>query len=158
MLTAERARELFVYDPATGALIRRKTGGGYRAGSAAGHPTKNGYLRVSADRKTYAVHRVAWLLMTGAWPEADVDHIDMDRQNNVWSNLRVCTRSANMHNTKARRGIKGVSWDGRNSKWRASAHIHGKSLNLGRFACLGRAITAYRSACRGAYGEVARFA
>lgn len=158
MLTADRAQELFSYDPSTGVLTRRVTSGGYRAGSTAGHLKGNGYLRVSADRRTYAVHRIAWLLMTGEWPNGDVDHIDMDRQNNAWANLRECSRSENMHNTRAKSGIKGVSWDRVTRKWRASAHIHGKSMNLGRYSCLGQAIKAYREACAAAYGEVARFA
>lgn len=158
MLTVERARELFSYDPGTGILTRRKSGGGYAAGTAAGHIKGNGYIRLSADRKTYAVHRVAWLIVTGEWPKGDVDHIDMDRQNNRWENLRVCTRSENMHNTRAKSGIKGVCWEAGVRRWRASAYIHGSSKNLGRYACLGKAIRAYREACVAAYGEVARFA
>lgn len=157
MLTAERARELFNYDPETGSLTRKKSGGGYSVGATVGHVSSNGYVRLSADRNGYAAHRVAWLMMTGQWPSGDVDHVDMNRQNNAWSNLRQCTRSQNMHNTKAKRGLKGVSWDRLTRKWRASAHIHGKSTNLGRYECLGQAISAYRRACVAAYGDVARF-
>lgn len=158
MINAERARELIEYDAQSGQMTWRQSMGRRRAGAEAGRIVANGYRRMWIDGREYAAHRVAWLIVTGSWPEGDVDHVDMDRQHNAWRNLRACDRSANMHNTKAKRGIKGVSWDRITSKWRASAHIHGKSRNLGRYECLGLAISAYRKACTDAYGEMARFA
>jgi len=43
-------------------------------------------------------HRMAFLFMTGKFPELFVDHIDRDSSNNVWSNLRECSHWQNMQN------------------------------------------------------------
>ena len=46
-LSAERARELFSYDPETGVITRRlSTTNGTRVGDVAGSPQSNGYLRI----------------------------------------------------------------------------------------------------------------
>ncbi len=46
------------------------------------------------------LHRVAFAIMTGAWPIDEVDHINRDRQDNKWSNLRQSTSSENKMNKK----------------------------------------------------------
>lgn len=45
--------------------------------------------------------RVAWLLMTGDWPEYTIDHIDRDPTNNKWDNLRDVTQFENNLNKVA---------------------------------------------------------
>lgn len=68
------------------------------------HPNRGGYLRVRLTSNhgvdmTKLVHRlVAEAFIPNPDNYTDIDHIDGNRQNNVASNLRWCTRSMNMLN------------------------------------------------------------
>src|SRR5438045_2733801 len=69
------------------------------------------YVFIRVDRRCYRAHRLAWLYMTGEMP-IEVDHLNLNRADNRWQNLRVATRVQNAANSPARRpsitGIKGV--------------------------------------------------
>lgn len=75
-----------------------------------------------------------------------VDHRDRDKLNNQRSNLRLATDGQNRQNQGLRSdntsGYRGVSWDKRNGKWRASAMLNRRCRNLGRFVRLSDAIQA----------------
>ena len=45
-------------------------------------------LKVSIDNRRHLLHRLAWLWMTGALPRWNVEHINGDRSDNRWANLR----------------------------------------------------------------------
>lgn len=107
----------------------------------------------------YAAHRVIWLLTTGAWPVNNIDHIDGDRANNRFGNLRDATNTENMRNAKLRSdnttGVLGVSWDSYKRRWRATVTLNGKSKELGRFHSFEQAVAA-REAANLEYGFSAR--
>ena len=69
MLTPERLKELYLYDPETGAFTRTATRGRWRRGDVAGSVTAYGYLSIRIDGKAYYSHRLAWLYMAGAFPD-----------------------------------------------------------------------------------------
>lgn len=73
----------------------------------------------------------------GYLPENDVDHIDRDRINNKWNNLREVSRSCNLRNCNISKintsGITGVSWSKQLNKWVAQITILNKNINLGYF-------------------------
>ena len=78
-----------------------------------GHIDKHlGYCVVTASGKKYLGHRLAFYYMTGEWPKGDVDHIDHNRANNKWDNLRIVTRQENLKNCRRQKnnksGITGV--------------------------------------------------
>ncbi|MCC6776684.1 MAG: HNH endonuclease [Hyphomicrobiales bacterium] len=159
----KRLRELLHYDPKTGIFtwkvtINNKT----RAGAAAGCRDGHAYHLIGVDGRLYVAHRLAWLWMTGAWPEADIDHRNLDKKDNRWSNLRAATRSGNMANTGARAdntsGLKGVTWDKHRNKWLAQIRVNGKNKFLGRFECLEAAHAAYVAKAKEMFGEFARAA
>lgn len=116
MLTQQRLKELLDYNPETGDFtwkVRRK---GVKVGKPAGSVHNAGYLHFMVDGKQYLNHRLAVLWMTGKFPEdgMDVDHINQNKKDNRWSNLRVVTRSINMQNkdqpqANSKTGIRGVS-------------------------------------------------
>ena len=166
-LTAGRARELFHYDPETGALTWRVTKRSRRAGTVAGSIWKDAkrgrrYWDVKADKVRYRAHRVIWLWMTGEWPIADVDHIDGDGLNNRWSNLRGASRSQNLGNSQRKRnnalGVKGVIFNKSRNKFQAQICHKGKYRMLGLFDSIEQAAAAYASAARHYFGEFARTA
>ncbi|MFP3652303.1 MULTISPECIES: HNH endonuclease signature motif containing protein [Burkholderia] len=136
-LTAERARELLNYDPATGEFRWKVTRNNRtRAGSVAGAKEVQGYHVIKIDGRTYKAHRLAWLIVTGAWPTSQIDHIDHDRSNNRFSNFREATNQENHRNKRMRRintsGVTGVNRVG--NKWHARiAGPDGTRINLGRF-------------------------
>jgi len=160
-LTAERARELLSYDQFSGVLTWRvDRGGSARAGSVAGAQHDARYLRLTIDRKSYKAHRVIFLLMTGCWPNPRCDHIDLDKTNNRWKNLREATVSQNganrQHQINSASGVKGVIWLKRNNKWLARIKFHGKMIHVGLFADLEQARSAYKVAADRYFGEFAR--
>jgi hypothetical protein len=154
--TAEKLRELLHYDPLTGVFTRRvKTGGRYGAdvGAVAGTLTDAGYLKVSVMSYQYRAQRLAWLYMTGEWPAADVDHIDGDRTNNRWANLRDVSRSTNLQNKRAaqsnsKTGLLGACWATRDQRFIARIKADGRYISLGGFDTAEQAHAAYIDAKR----------
>lgn len=161
-LTAERLRELLTYDPDTGIFTRISSSRGrWPIGSIAGTTRPDGYVGVqvgSRGSRIYLAHRLAWFWMTGEWPRDKIDHINMKRADNRWSNLRVATHSQNLANVRAHAdnasGIKGVLVY--NGRWRAMIKVGGKSLHLGLFDTAEAASAAYCAAARKYFGEFAR--
>lgn len=132
-ITRERLGELLSYDPETGVFTRLVHRGSERAGSMAGSPTPDGYLQITVDRRVYRVHRLAWFYMTGEWPKNQIDHIDLNRTNNRWSNLRDATNAQNNANKRIpvtnTTGFKGVRRD-RGDKYRAEVRFNGKKISI----------------------------
>lgn len=133
MLTQEGLKELFDYDPETGALLRRISvgkGNRWRKGTIAGHISKQGYGRVRVEGRMYLIHRLVWLWHKGYLPENDIDHIDRDKTNNRIENLREVSKSCNLQNTgnpaNNTSGVKGISWWKSKEKWRVRMYIHKK--------------------------------
>lgn len=155
--TAARLRELFDYDPLTGALTWRVRRGTAKAGDVAGSIT-NGYLQVQIYGKNYYVHRVIWCMQTGAWPSGLIDHMDLNGVNNVWTNLREATPSQNRMNTHTmsnnKIGKKGVHFD--RGKFRARIMVDGNIKHLGRFNTVESASAAYSRAAMEWHGDFAR--
>jgi hypothetical protein len=164
-LTQERLKKLLQYDPETGIFVwigsksRR-----VKNGSPAGCVSKaTGYLLIKIGYRHFTASRLAWLYMTGEWPENLVDHEDTDRLNNRWSNLRAATHAGNMQNKpvqkNTRSGLKGAhcaSNPGRKKKWVAHIRVGGTLRHLGYFATPEEAHVAYTSAAKEAFGEFAR--
>ena len=112
----------------------------------------NGYIEVKINRKVYKLHRLIWLYMTGEMPKI-VDHIDHNRSNNIWINLRdVKTCAGNAKNQKRYEnnstGYSGVTFNKSHKKkpWCARIGIDGKRIYLGSFATKEDAIRAKRDA------------
>jgi hypothetical protein len=153
-LTAQQVRTLFDYDPGTGVFKRIAARQGAKRGALPGHISRNGYHVISIDHRHHFTHRLAWLYMTGAWPAADIDHINGLRADNRWNNLRATTRGENMQNLKCARkdnkscGLLGVTWDKQCAKWKARIGVRGKTLRLGHFDDPDTAHAAYLTAKR----------
>lgn len=163
MLTQQRLRELLLYDPETGDFIRLvgRSGPNARAGDIAGCDNGHGYVRIYVDGKAYKGHRLAWFYMYGEWPK-EIDHINGEKSDNRLANLRPVTRSQNRMNCGAYAnnvaGVRGVSWNARQKKWKAQIQRDGRKYGLGCFASRDEAADAYRSASRRLHGEFSRSA
>lgn len=153
VLTAERLRELFHYDPDTGIFTRIKKSSqhsklGMVSGYVQSNPRRQGYLVIGIDNKTYSCHRLAWLYVHGDWPEKNIDHINGNRGDNRISNLRDVPQSVNVKNVRKPRtdGVLIGARKSPNGKWRAGLTTDGKHSHLGTFDTMEEAHMAYVSA------------
>ena len=160
-LTLGRANELLKYEPTTGVLVWRvRRGGRANAGSIAGYKNMHGYRHVNIGGRLYYAHRLAFLLMTGRWPSAQIDHRNGHRDDNRWSNLREATNQENGRNQQKIRsdnssGIRGVSWYAANKKWRAHIGVGGRFIHLGYFDTIEAATDARTTAEKRMFGKFA---
>lgn len=159
-LTAERLKQLTHYDPVTGVFTPIEFRMGVR-NKGLGNTEKNGYVRICINYRRYQASRLAWLYMTGKWPVQMIDHIDGDRANNRFANLREADAHQNGANRKKPRnygasGFKGVSR--KPGHWQASIRVHGRLLFLGKFESAEKAHAAYIAAANQHFGEFVRSA
>lgn len=136
MHTVEHLRTNYGYNPETGLFYRKA-----RPQRVCGTLRKDGYVVINWNYKLHLAHRMAWLYVYGEWPTQEIDHIDLNRNNNRISNLRDVPRWVNhlncgrqSNNTSGYIGI-----DRFENRWRARCCEE----HLGLFATLEEAVTAY---------------
>ena len=158
--TAEYVKSLLYYNPITGDikwLVARCNA--IKKNQIAGTLGTNGYIVISIDKVQYGAHRLAWLWMTGKWPEGFIDHKDGNPGNNCWSNLRLSTCSQNLANCRIyannTSGYKGVYWEKSCNKWVAKIQVKTKRIYLGCFSTKEEAAKEYNKAALKYFGEYA---
>ena len=142
------------YDPDTG-LIHRS---GYTRpvnrkfnGPTKGNLHHQGYRRIKVNGREHFVHRLAFELMDIEIPDGyEVDHINGDKEDNRWENLRLVTRRENQQNQKRHRegGLPGTHFDKKLNKWLAYYSAHGKRNHIGVFKTEKEAHEAYLTAIK----------
>ena len=154
MLTVDRLRELLDYDAASGVLtwkVRRKGHRGIKPGRVAGTPHTGRYVSIRIDGKAYLAHRLVWLYVTGEWPKLSIDHIDGDKLNNRFNNLRDVTQAINSQNIRRPRrtnkvGVLGAASAGKN--YQVIIGIDYGRRYIGKYATPDQAHAAYVKAKR----------
>lgn len=170
-ISAEFARQLLDYNPQTGiltwkartpAMFKPSPCRGMRkprtaewacnrwnacyAGKTAGTLNRKGYIVVLIKKIAYQSHRIIWLIVTGEWPEDDIDHRDGIKSNNRWENLRKATNAENKQNSEKYRsnksGFLGVHLHG--NRWKAQIIVNYKMVHLGFFDTPEEASAAYK--------------
>lgn len=98
------------------------------------HLSNSGYATTKIGNKTVFLHSLICKKPQGF----DVDHINRNKLDNRSSNLRIATRSQNLHNKKARSnnksGFTGVSFRKERNHWRSRIAVNGKELLIGSFS------------------------
>lgn len=147
-LNADHLRHLLNYNPETGDFRWNRKAMSRRPGSdVAGAVTTGGYIQIQIDGCIYKAHRLAWLFMTGEWPELEIDHINGVPGDNRWNNLRHVDSSINKENRSVARsdnasGLLGAHFHKKHG-WRSSIRVRGKVIHLGYFASADEASSAY---------------
>ena len=140
---------LFTYDATEGKLFWRVSPSRHsrvRAGCEAGHQAPDGYRRVGVKGwGALAVHRVIWKMATGKEPEAEVDHINGDKTDNRWRNLRAADRAENRINSRPLARHRGTYFVKSHKKWSARIERAGQVFWLGYFDTPEQACAAYRA-------------
>ena len=97
--------------------------------------TSYGYKVGTILGKVFSAHRVIWAMVTGEWPDIQIDHEDHDRSNNRFVNLKEATHVENLRNQSMRctntSGVMGVHWYKATEKWMAKIMVDGESIFLG---------------------------
>lgn len=111
-ITQEELKRRFHYDPETGVFTHLIS---HRKGTRLGHikqGPRSGYRvwhveypepsgRRGKRSYVYKLHRLAFIYMTGQCdPNLVVDHINHDRDDNRWCNLRLVSQQKNSQNCR----------------------------------------------------------
>jgi len=146
-VTPETLQKVLQYDPETGRLTWKPrlakwfTSTEYRTAQGCAnnwnsrHAGKtaftcvgaHGYFEGRVFGEPVLAHRVAYAVMTGQWPRYQIDHINGDRTDNRWSNLRPCTRTENNRNGRSygSSGFIGVHSTNCPGSYMARVHANG---------------------------------
>ena len=128
---------------------------GRRAGTTIG---SKGYRTITIKKRRYYEHRIAWYMMTGNDPTGlEIDHINGDKSDNRFSNLRMATCQQNKVNcglsANNTSGYKGVT---KNRKaWIASIMKDRQYVYIGSFETPEEAAKAYDAKAVELFGDYA---
>lgn len=132
---------------------------GKRAGSEWRRKGYTSYVQLGLNGyRGFWAHHLAWLYMTGEWPQHNVDHRDGNGLNNRWANLRLDTEGKNRANSgpakNNRLGVKGVF--AKRGRFGAQIRAGGKQMHLGTYDTIEEAQAAYAAAAKERHGEFAK--
>lgn len=128
----------FEYDPLTGEVLYLVTGRPF-----CGQANNGSWVKV---------HRLAWRLQTGEWPEGVIDHINGDPTDNRFENLRDVPQRLNSRNQKKHSrntsGQTGVYWRRDVARWQARISTDEGQKSLGYFDTFEEAVETRKTAER----------
>lgn len=147
------------YDAETGELFwnhkrAKNTDLSKRAGSNDG----KGYLVIgitddNGKQWYFRAHILVWRIVTGSWPNMQLDHKNRVRNDNRISNLRLVTQQQNLMNQGVRStnqlGYQNIRLN--SNSYRVEVYLQGKFITTKSFPSLSEAI-AHRDAIRAEYG------
>ena len=134
-MNREELENYLYYDPDDGSMTSAITGHTYKGVNSSGYKT------CYAGKKSLLVHRVAFILMGEELPDY-VDHINGDRTDNRWENLRPCSISENSCNrgeqTNSKTGVKNV-YPHSDGGYFVQVRVAGKVHHIGKYPTVERA-------------------
>jgi len=138
----ERLWDLYEYNPITGQLISKRLGRPISTKERKrGHSYGRVNFRIDGACFSKSMQATIWAWCTGAWPSKDlsVDHINRDRTDNRFQNLRLATPREQAQNQAQFCG--GVRQQG--NSWVARIYRSGKVRHIGCYPTEAEAKAAY---------------
>lgn len=140
-------KQLVYYDEVTGNFTWLNPKRTTVTGKLAGWKNSNNYLMITVFGQTLKQHRLAYFYKLGKMPEKQLDHINGNKSDNSWKNIREATASENSLNTQIKAnntsGYRGVSYDKTRKLWKAKGTLNKVEVYLGRFYLKEEAKNAY---------------
>ncbi len=138
-LTQEELKKYLTYNPATGIFLRKEKVAGYIDQATS-------YVKIMLLGKNYYAHRLAFLYMTGKFPSKHVDHVNKNKSDNTWNNLRDVPQAINNQNfikatSRNNLGVLGVRQRG--NSFSAAVSYNKIQVHAGSFATAEEAHQAY---------------
>lgn len=137
LLSHDELISLLAYDHINGKFYWVNGNKRVKKNGIAGHKMSDGYIRIIINGIQYKAHRLSWFYMTKEWPKSQIDHINRNKSDNSWKNLRCVSGSENMTNTGIRSdntsGTKGVYWHKTKNRWIVQITINKRKLQIGRY-------------------------
>lgn len=149
MISQNELKEILHYNPDTGIFTELTNRKNKKIGEPIGTVDKKGYIVGTINKKQYKMHRLAYLYMTGSFPDK-IDHKNHVVSDNRWENIRNASSFENMQNTKMSSrntsGCVGVYWNRVNDRWEARINVNKKRIFLGSFIVYHEAVNARKNA------------
>ena len=154
MISQQQLKERLHYDPDTG-IFTWNSCASYNSqiniGDVAGGMNSRGYWRIKLFGTTYYAHRLAWLYVTGRWPDNEIDHWNGVHGDNRFKNLRDVVQLVNKQNQRKPQknnatGLLGVTVCGKG--FSARIGVNGKLRRIGTYSTSELAHSAYLKAKR----------
>ena len=140
MLTQAKLKEYLKYNPDTGLFTRIKISvkNQCKLNEIAGSIHAEGHITITFFGKSYQAHKLAYLYINGNLPIKFIDHINGDRTDNRWCNLREATPRQNSQNQRKAHshnvcGFLGVNFRKETNKYRARIRHNGILINIGQY-------------------------
>lgn len=147
-LSVSKILDVLEYDKDTGLFRwKKKINPACIDGWFAGRNDGKRHRTIDVFGVRYQLHQLAWFMMTGMWPESEIDHENGDGSDNRFENLRSVSHRENLMNCKLKKsnksGFNGVRKE--NKKWLATITINGHQKRIGLFEKIEDAVSARES-------------
>lgn len=160
-ITQKRLKEVLDYNPETGVFVwKKRISVKSIIGREVGSINKLGYVQISIEKVKYLAHRLAFLWMMGKFPKEQADHINKNRADNSWKNLREASNMENSWNCVNRRSYRKSKYKGlwfwkKRNKWQVKIKSGDIRRTVGYFVSEETAAKAYDKAAIELHGEFA---
>ncbi|KAK46236.1 Fis family transcriptional regulator [Caballeronia jiangsuensis] len=159
IISHEELKHLLSYDPLTGEFTAKVSlGRKVKKGEKVGTTNTSGRRYTTLRYKQYQLARLACYYMTGSYPhDCWVDHINGDKSDDRWSNLRPVTPKQNGQNNNKHLNKPFAGVRQRKSDWLVNVRIDNDAYYLGGYPTLLDAMAAKISKINEVKGEFSPF-